>query len=129
MYEYRGVEYISRPLEYELGTGRGVLYLHDTTTGISVLRMCRIPDAIVDTMLSGTASIDLASVVPRSEGIIVGGGTAKIAPVFIEVGDNSFSVVKETGELLFEVRGVPQNILDTLRAYGFADITLGYTER
>ncbi len=128
MYEYKGVQYISRHLEYELDTGRGVLYLHDLTIGMSVLRICRIPDGAVDMMLSGTAELDLATTTPRSESII-GEGKVRIAPVFLEVSEESFIVVKETGGILLEVKGVPENILATLREYKFSDITIGWTRR
>ena len=125
---YKGIEYVSRPLELELDMSRGVLYLHDPTSGKTVLRICRIPDALEDKFITEGMTIDLSSVTPRGEGYS-SRGKINMAPVFINTYGDMFTVAKEQGEIYLMVQGVPQHILSALKDYEFADITLGYTKR
>lgn len=128
VYEYKGIEYVARPLELEVDISRGVLYLHDTTTGITVLRICRIPSGLRQIPVSGTVTIDLKAV-EEDLILIPGVGRLRKAPVFTEVSiaGGYFVITDEAGLILIEVLNVPHQLLDTLKNYEFTDITCGYT--
>jgi len=123
---YRGIEYPERPLELEADLGRGVLYLHDPETGITVLRICRLPLEFRE-LLSARMNplLDLIEDEP-----FLGSTPDKLykkAPVFFDMerGLGSFWVTDEGGILLFEVVNVPSRCLDTLGRHEFTDITVG----
>lgn len=127
-YTFKGPEYTSKPLELELDTGRGVLYLHDTTTGITILRVCRIPrKSILRWMMIGSVSIDLSTIEEGAES--AEGPIRKESPVFLEISKAGeyFIVVDEAGAIIFEVLNVPEHLLESLDRYEFTDITCGYT--
>lgn len=130
VYEYKGIEYTARPLELELTMSK-VLYLHDTTTGTTVLRICRIPGHLISYLPSLSLweplVIDLVTVEPELGGEVPRG--IKMSPVFLEVSEAGeyFTVVDEAGNTLLEVLNVPQHLLTSLKNYEFTDITCGYT--
>lgn len=130
VYKYKGIEYVARPLELELTVSK-VLYLHDTTTGVTVLRICRIPGELISYLPSlslwKVLTIDLVIVRAELGGEVPRG--IKTSPVFLEVSEAGeyFVVVDEAGNIILEVLSVPQHLLASLKNYEFADITCGYT--
>jgi len=126
-YIYRGTEYRDKPYELEVDTGRGVIYLHEPMTGATVLRICRVPEEVTDTILGGgTGDLVLSYAVPRIG--YVGGRVIRKSPVFLAFEDPEWIRIEdESGQVLLDVRGIPPGMSSGLRLGKFTDITVGVT--
>lgn len=138
-YLWKGVEYANVPHQLEVDTNRGVLYLHNLMSGITALRVCRVPDDLIRLFEVGTVVIDLMHSPVRRGG--KAGKIIKKEPAFLDIsgaqellagelpGPGGFSIVDEAGLVYFEFKNVPANLIKDLWLGNFVDITLGYTGR
>ena len=138
-YLYKGKEYDHVPYQMEVDTSRGVIYLHNLMSGITALRVCRIPDDMIRLFDVGAVVIDLAHSPVRRGG--KSGKVVKKAPTFISIsgaqellageppGPGGFSITDEADLVYFEFRNVPANLINDLWFGNFVDITLGHTGR
>jgi len=131
---FKRVEYISPPYELEIDPTRGVLYLHDLKTGISLLRICRIPEEVLkDFGKEGEPLIiDLLYTQPKVSPQASKGRAIKRSPVFLDIssGYTEFSIIVSDYEgIWIEVLNVPESLVKTLERGEFVDLTLGVTGR
>lgn len=124
-YPHKGPGYTAPPLELESHTNRGVVYLHNLATGQSTLRICRVPENVMERIPRYGAELDLSTATPRLG--LTEGRTYKKSPVFLSMDrpSKSFMVVTEAGEGILTVKAVPTRLLDTLDKLEFTDITVG----
>ena len=131
---FKGKEYVSPPYELEADPGRGVLYLHSLKTGITVLRICRIPKEIWDVFMreGEPSTIDLLHAQPRVSVREDKGRVIRRSPVFLDIDPNytGFSInISDYEGIWTEVMNVPSDLVRTLERGEFVDITLGVTGR
>ena len=126
-YIWKGNEYTDPPHQLEVDTNRGVMYMHNLLSGITALRVCRIPDDLIHLFEAGTVVIDLVHTPERRGG--KKGKIIKKEPAFFSIEANSFGIVDEAGLVYFEFRNVPDNLIKELWLGHFIDITLGFTGR
>ena len=130
---FKGVEYISPPYELEVDPGRGVLYLHSLQTGLTVLRICKIPEEVwKDFGKEGyPVSIDLLYTQPKTSPQIHRGKIIKRSPVFLEFDPRHLTeftiIISDYEGIWIDVLNVPEDLVKTLERGEFVDITLGYT--
>lgn len=125
------------PLQLEVNVNKGVLYLHSLLTGQTLLRVCRIPDDLMQLFASGMVVIviDLRRVPVRREGPSRRRQTIKTDPVYLSIPDwaeenfGEFSVIDSMDRTHFKFTSVPLNIMMQLWFGQFADITIGVTGR
>jgi len=130
----KGVEYISRPYELEVDPGRGVLYLHSLPIGLTVLRICRIPEEVwKDFGKEGyPVLIDLLRTQPKVSPEVTGMKIIKESPVFLDIGPRytGFTIdISAYKGIWIDVLNVPEDLVRTLEKGEFVDVTLGYTGR
>ena len=121
--------------QLEINVNRGVIYVHSLLTGQTVLRVCRIPDDLMQLFWSGMVSlqIDLKRTPTRREGCSMRRNIAKTDPVCIKTPDSvqgdvgGFSIVDSMGRTLIEFTSVPMSVMLKLWTEQFVDITIGYT--
>ena len=53
----------------------------------------------------------------------------KKEPVFLDLGEGSFTIEDESGMVFFEFRQVPDHLIQDLFTGQFVDITIGHTGR
>lgn len=125
------------PLQLEVDINRGVLYLHSLLTGQTLLRVCRIPNDLMQLFASGMVAIviDLKRIPMRKEGPSTHRRTVKTDPVYLSlpdstVGDAGKLFIKDSmGRTHFEFTSVPDYVMKQLWTNQFADITIGVTGR
>jgi len=125
---WKEIEYTSPPLELEADISRGVLYLHDLRTGITLLRICRIPEEVMAKVPTYGAVLDLAIAHPRVK--TIRGKRFKKSPVFLDIykEDNRFSIMVDDWDTVISVENVPMDYLGSLEKSKFTDITVGVTK-
>lgn len=131
-YLYKGKEYLAPPHQLEVDTQRGVLYLHNLLSGMTVLRVCRIPGDILDVFMSRVGSTTISLLYTHTGGGIPRGRIVKREPVFLSFPPDvstSFDINDVDVRTIFSFRDVPYKLVNDLLMGGVVDITLGITGR
>ena len=129
-YIFKGIEYAHVPYKLEVDTSRGVIYLHSLMTGDTRLRVCRVHEDYTKIFEQGTGTVSIHLESSPVRNILhTGGKVITKEPVFLELGENSFTICDETGTVLLEFRQVPERLIQDLFTGTFTDITMGHTGR
>lgn len=146
-YHWQGVNFDSPPHQLEVNLSRGILYMHNCLTGVTSLRVCRIPRRELQEFLVpalGAPVIDLGLVIPGPPGGVTGlRGVERREIALLDLpeytdGGGRFAIIGwnklediyrgEVSKEFFVFTSVPVRVVTKLWMGEFTDITLGVTK-
>jgi len=107
---------------------RGVIYLTNKETGMSELRVCRVPVEIAEEIAKGKKAIlDLRTAVGR--GPMIRGPAPKPEQAYMlpDLEGRKITVVSALRRDILVIENVPRFVFDNLDRFDFGDITVSVT--